>query len=93
MIIRRIAPMSAAKVGGVLYALLGLVTGAIFTLISFTGVAAAAGMGAYGMLFGVGAILILPICYGILGFIVVGISTAFFNVAARFAGGLVVEAE
>jgi hypothetical protein len=36
MVIRRIEPMSAAKVGGVLYALLGLLFGVIFSLLSLT---------------------------------------------------------
>lgn len=93
MIIRRIEPMSAAKVGGVLYALLGVVFGAIFTLISFTGFGAMAGAGSYGALFGVGAIIILPIVYGIIGFIFTGLSTVFFNFAAKIAGGLEVQAE
>jgi hypothetical protein len=88
MIVRRIEPMSAAKVGGALYALLGLVFGALFTLISFTGFSAFTGMSSYGMLFGVGAIIILPIVYGICGFIFAGISAFFYNVAAKFAGGL-----
>lgn len=91
MVIRRIEPMSAAKVGGMLYALLGLLFGVIFTLISFTGMGAA-GMGSYGMLFGAGAIIILPIVYGIAGFIFCGIAAAFYNVAAKLSGGLEVTA-
>jgi hypothetical protein len=41
-----------------------------------------------GMLFGVGAIVILPICYGIMGFIISFISAALFNVAAGMTGGI-----
>jgi hypothetical protein len=94
MVIRRIEPMSAAKVGGMLYALLGLLIGVIFTLISFTGMGmGGTGMGAYGMMFGAGAIIILPIVYGILGFIFCGISAAFYNLAAKLAGGLEVQTD
>jgi hypothetical protein len=92
MVIRRIEPMSAAKCGGVLYALLGLVFGVIFSLLSLTGMGGA-GMAAYGMLFGVGAIIILPILYGILGFIFLGIAAALYNVAAKMAGGLEIQVE
>jgi hypothetical protein len=94
MVIRRIEPMSAAKVGGMLYALLGLLFGVIFTLFSFTGMGMmGAGMGSMGALFGVGAIIILPIVYGIAGFIFCGIAAAFYNVAAKMAGGLEIQAE
>jgi hypothetical protein len=93
MIVRRIEPMSAAKVGGVLYGLLGLVFGVLFTLISLTGFSAMAGMSSYGALFGVGAIILLPICYGVVGFIFMGLSAIFYNIAAKFAGGLVLQSE
>ena len=92
MIVRRIEPMSAAKVGGMLYALLGLLFGVIFSLISFTGMGMG-GMGSYGMLFGAGAIIILPIVYGILGFCLAGISAAFYNLAAKLAGGMVLTVD
>ena len=92
MVIRRTEPMSAAKVGGVLYALLGLLFGVIFSLLSLTGMTGA-GMAAYGMLFGAGAIIILPIVYGILGFIFIGIAAALYNVAAKMAGGLEVQVD
>ncbi|AKB25597.1 hypothetical protein MSMTP_2128 [Methanosarcina sp. MTP4] len=46
-----------------------------------------------GLLLGTGAIITLPIFYGILGFIG-GIITAFiYNVAAGFIGGLEIEVE
>jgi hypothetical protein len=46
-----------------------------------------------GMLFGVGAIVILPICYGVMGFIFTLIGAAIFNVAARITGGVEVEVQ
>ncbi|HUL74063.1 MAG TPA: hypothetical protein VLT86_13235 [Vicinamibacterales bacterium] len=98
MVIKRVNPLSAAKVGGVLYALLGLVIGAVVSLVAvaFSGAMAAAsdqaGGSMFGMLFGAGAIIILPICYGVIGFIGTLISAALYNLAARFAGGIEVEA-
>lgn len=92
MIVRRIEPMSAAKVGGALYAMLGLLMGCLFTLVSFTGFSSAS-MGPMGALFGVGAIIILPLLYGIMGFIFTGISAAIYNVAAKVAGGIELQVE
>jgi hypothetical protein len=94
MIIRRIEPMSCAKVGGTLYALLGLVIGVCFSLLSLVGFGALGGSGSsMGALFGVGAIILLPILYGVLGFIFMYITAALYNVAAKFAGGLALEIE
>ena len=94
MVIRRIEPMSCAKVGGTLYALLGLVVGICFSLASLVGLGALGGAGSsFGALFGIGAIILLPLLYGVLGFIFMYISAALFNVAAKFAGGLVIQAD
>ena len=90
MVIRRISPFSAAKMSATLYALLGLLMGALLTLLSFTSLTA--GMRAYGALFGVGAIIILPIVYGVIGFVTGGISAFCFNIAASVAGGLEIDA-
>jgi len=102
MVIRRVNPVSAAKVGGVLYALLGLVIGACISIgaMAFGGLMSSlsdqggsSGPGAMvGMLFGAGAIIIMPIFYGILGFIGALISAFLYNIAAKFAGGIEVDA-
>ena len=65
MVINRIAPLSLAKISGTLYAALGLIFGAIISLISMAGAFGGAGGGngnpMFGALFGVGAIILLPI--------------------------------
>ncbi len=94
MIIRKIGPLSCAKVSGVLYALMGLILGAIFSLISLG--TAAAGLdseGGLGFLFGAAAIIILPIFYGILGFIGGAIGAWLYNLIAGWIGGIEVEFE
>ncbi|MBN2086003.1 MAG: hypothetical protein JW748_12360 [Anaerolineales bacterium] len=46
-----------------------------------------------GVLTGLGAVVCLPVVYGVLGFIT-GIITAFFlNLALKYAGGLEIEAD
>jgi hypothetical protein len=98
MVIRRVNPISAAKVGGMLGILLGLVIGVCISLFAlvFGGAMAAASdepAGAFfGMFMGVGAIVILPIFYGVFMFIMGAIQAALYNVAARWAGGLEVDA-
>lgn len=94
MIVRRVEPFSAAKVGGMLYAILGLILGIIFTLMSSTiGSMMGSGAGSFGALFGVGSIILLPIVYGIVGFIACLIMAALYNAAAKFAGGIEIQVE
>jgi hypothetical protein len=99
-IIARISPRSAFKVGMVLYGLLGLVLGVLLALISLTmgGIAARLGPTAppglssvFGVAGGVGAIIVMPIAYGVLGGIVLGISALVYNLVAKWVGGLEVD--
>lgn len=94
MIVRRVGPLSFAKITAILYALFGLLFGAILSLVSLAGFAAASGQqGAAGMLFGVGAVVILPIFYGCLGFVVSLISAALYNVIAGWVGGIELDVQ
>ena len=93
MIIRRIAPMSAAKVGATLYALIGFLFGILASLAALGGIGLGQTGSPYAAFFGVGAIIILPIVYGCLGFIFSLISALLYNVAAKWTGGLALEAD
>src|SRR5262245_13261898 len=100
MRIKRIDPISAAKVGGVLYAGLGLVIGAFVSLVimAIGGAAAFSDEGSraapfFGMLFGAGSIVILPIFYGVLGAIMMLITALLYNLAARITGGIQIEVQ
>ena len=97
MTITRVGPLSAAKVAGLLYVVIGLVAGAFVSLFALAGAAIGAGSGngdgaTFGALFGVGAIILLPIFYGFFGFVGTLIMAALFNVAAGMVGGIEVDA-
>ena len=49
------------------------------------------GAAMFGAIFGVGAIIALPIFYGVLGFVMMLIMAALFNLCARMMGGLEVD--
>jgi hypothetical protein len=100
MVIRRIGPGSLAKVMGTMYALWGFIFGAIFAVIAMAG----AGIGAaasdesamplwLGPMFGVGAIVILPIFYGVLGACFGALTAVIYNVIAGMVGGLHLDVE
>jgi hypothetical protein len=99
MVIRRVRIPSLVKVLGLIYACIGLVAGALLSLAS---VFAAAGGWSFGhelgatwgpILFGAGAIIALPIVYGIMGTIV-GLLVGFvYNTIAGTVGGLEIDLE
>lgn len=96
MVVKHVNPLSVAKVLGILYALLGLIGGAIFALIATIGGAfipsdVDGGSGLFGAMFGVGAIVFLPIFYGLLGAIGGLIGAALYNVVAGMVGGIEID--
>ncbi len=104
MMIRKIGALSLGKVQGAISALLGLIIGAItaffWVLTVLLGIASsgqnAEGTGAlvgFGLLFGIGALILYPIILGIVGFIGGLITALFYNLVARFVGGLEIEVE
>lgn len=98
MVIRKIGVGSAAKVFDVVRPV-GLIFGAIVAMIALAG----AGIGAatsddpmrswLGAMFGVGAIVFLPIVYGVMGAIFGALTAAFYNVVAGISGGLSVDVQ
>lgn len=101
MVIRKIGVVSCGKVMGALYALAGFIIGACVALFSLIGAGAMMAArdeshvgqmgGAFSAIFGVGAIVFLPLFYGILGFIGGLITAALYNLVAGFVGGIEVD--
>lgn len=95
MVIQRIGVYSLGKIVGALYAGLGLIAGAFLTLFSLFGLVVSTGDG-FGqqdiaIFFGLGAIIFLPLFYGILGFVGGLLSAVIYNFAAGVVGGLELE--
>lgn len=98
MVLRSIGVLSAGKIMGTLYAAIGVLLGAMFALISLSGLALhqpGNGPNPMGFLlsFGAAAIIILPIMYGILGFIGGIMCAAIYNFVAGFVGGIEMDFE
>jgi len=100
MVIRRVRVWSVAKIAGATYAALGLLIGLMFAAFSMVGagIASAAREGeggglpaGLGALFGVGAIIIAPIFYGVCGLIFGAIGAALYNLFAGMVGGVEIE--
>ncbi|HEY8551810.1 MAG TPA: hypothetical protein VIL35_17765 [Vicinamibacterales bacterium] len=98
MRITRVGAVSVAKISGLLYALGGLIIGAMFALISIAGGAASmaadepdamAGGWLFGM--GIGAIIVFPVFYGLIGAIGGLIGAWLYNLVAGVIGGVEIE--
>ena len=96
MTITRVGPLSIAKIAGLLGVVIGLIFGAFVSLFALAGAAFGASQGQdgamFGAFFGVGAIVLLPIFYGCMAFVMTLIQAALFNVAAGMVGGVEIEA-
>lgn len=96
--LRRVDPFSVAKVIAVVQAAFGLLIGACLSLFSLLAGFAASSLsqdspipGWIGPLFGLGAVIALPIFYAALGFVSGLIGGLLYNFFAGMVGGIRVE--
>ena len=94
MEVKRIGVLSVGKVMGAMYVVIGLILGGLLSLFALAG----GGAGPNGpagpapaALFGAAAIIILPLLYGVLGFIGGIITGALYNLVASTIGGIEME--
>ena len=96
--IERIGPLSLAKFLGCLYSCIGLIIGLVVAVFALFGSAIGAassgsGMPLLGAFLGMGAVIALPIFYGIIGFIGGLVVGFLFNLVAGMTGGLEIGLE
>lgn len=95
MVVKRVGVASVAKIYGAISAAVGLVIGFFFALASLVGAGMAeSAEGAFlGPIFGVGAVIIAPIFYGVMGLIGGAVTAVLYNVFAGMVGGVRLEVE
>lgn len=101
MVVRHIGVWSVSRLYGALCAALGLLFGAIFALIAAVGGMAGAmresgtglGSGSLGAMFGVGAIIVFPLLYGVFGLVGGAIGASLYNLFAGMFGGIELETQ
>jgi hypothetical protein len=95
--IKKFEPLSVMRISAICYGALGLVEGAIFSVVfSLAPMAAAGGKQMprwMGLLFGGLSIVLFPILLGLMGAIMGGLGAVIYNVSARYVGGIAVEVE
>jgi hypothetical protein len=91
--VRRIEPLSLAKVAAVIYGGIGLLVGLFVALFAAVGSAFASAAESSpipfaGVIFGFGGIVVFPLLYAFFGFLGALIAASLYNLAARFTGGV-----
>lgn len=97
MQLKRIGPLSLARLAAGLYGAIGLFIGLIFALAALVGASIAGATGEssplIGLVFGVGAVVFLPIMYGVLGALLALVVASLYNLLAGWLGGVEVTLE
>jgi hypothetical protein len=95
MTVKHVGVFSVAKIYGALSGTMGLIFGVILALVSTLG----AGFGGdnvpafLGPMLGVGAIIFLPVFYGLMGLCMGAVMAALYNLLAGVVGGVSVDVE
>ena len=98
MILKSIGVWSCARISGAIYGTLGILFGLLFAFLSFIGAGLSATQAGgesalVGLFFGVGAVFILPVFYGVMGLIMGAITAVLYNLFAGMVGGLELDLE
>jgi hypothetical protein len=92
MVVKSVGVLSLAKVSAVLYALAGLFIGACVSLVAMAGALSDANeFGPLPGLFGVAAVVLFPIFYGVAGFVGSLIVGVLYNFVAGTIGGVEID--
>ncbi|CAN5745564.1 hypothetical protein BH24ACI5_BH24ACI5_03750 [soil metagenome] len=97
MVIRSIGVVSVGKIYGAITAAVGLLLGIVFALASLGGFGllygTEDGLGFMGPMLGIGAVIVLPIVYGVMGFTGGVLGAFLYNLFAGMVGGVEIRTE
>jgi hypothetical protein len=98
MVVRRVGVLSLAKILGVIYGAIGLIVGFFFSIFAVLGTTFGQPPDLpqaplIGALLGVGAIVVMPVMYGVMGFLGGLLTGAIYNAVAGVAGGIELEVQ
>jgi hypothetical protein len=91
--IRRMDVMQMAKTSGTLYLLLGLIIGIPVMLFMAAFARTQTGFPGMGSSLGLGGFVLIPVIYGICGFISGALIAVLYNLVAGWTGGIAIDLE
>jgi hypothetical protein len=95
MVVKRFGVGSVAKIYGAISAAVGLLAGCLIALgsVMSLGVADRSEVGYLAPMFGIGAVVFLPVFYGLMGVVAGAFGAVLYNVFAGMVGGVEIEVE
>ncbi len=93
-ILKSVGVMSVAKISGFLYACMGLIFVPFFLIIGIAGSVVGqkdTPFAPFAGLFGIVMAVLMPLLYGVMGFVMGAIGAALYNVIAKRVGGFELE--
>lgn len=92
-IIKSVGVLSVAKIMGMIYGCMGLIFAPFFLLIGLMGSAMGQQNSPLAGIFGVGFAVLMPVLYGVIGFIAGLIGALLYNLFAKWVGGFELQLE
>ena len=92
-IIKSVGVLSVAKIMGMIYGCMGLIVAPFFLLIGLLGSALGQHNSPLAGIFGIGFAVLMPVLYGVIGFVAGLIGALLYNLFARWVGGFELELE
>lgn len=91
--LRSIGVLSCAKIFAVVHAVLGILIGFLFLVLGIFGAALAPSQPKHGMVAIIVLAVLMPVFYGVLGFVMGAVWAFVYNLAAESIGGLELQLE
>jgi hypothetical protein len=92
-IIKSVGVLSVAKIMGLMYACMGLIFAPLFLLVGVLASSIGPHNNPFAGIFSVGFAVLLPVFYGVIGFIAGALGALLYNLFARWVGGFALELE
>lgn len=90
-IVKSVGVMSFAKIMGLIYGCMGLIFAPLFLLFGLLGSLVGQDKTPFAGIFGVVFAILMPVLYGVMGFITGAIGALLYNLFARLVGGFELE--
>jgi hypothetical protein len=92
-IVKSVGVLSVAKIMGLVYACMGLIFAPLFLVMGMLGTMLGQDRTPFAGVFGVVFALLMPILYGLVGFIAGAIGALLYNLFSKLVGGFELELE
>lgn len=92
-IVKSVGVMSVAKIMGLIYGCMGLVFAPFFLLVGLMGSLVGQQKSPFAGIFGITFAILMPVLYGVIGFITGAIASLLYNLFAHWVGGFELEME